>query len=146
MKFTLCGLGWGLLTLAVLCFIFSNSMQTAPESSALSGAVLDLLDPLLDGGSRTEEQQAHILRKLAHFAEFALLGLSLCGTAHSLSLPRPGLTAAACGLLSAAADEFLQRFAEGRSPQLSDVCLDFAGLLFGLCLWMLARRLLRQTH
>ena len=144
MKFTLRGLGWAALSLAVLGFIFGNSLQTAPESSALSGAVLDLFDPLLGHSSRSEEELAHILRKLAHFAEFSLLGLSLCGTAHGFSLPRPRLSAAACGILAAAADEFLQRFAEGRSPQLTDVMLDSAGVLFGLCLWMLLRCIVRR--
>ncbi|MBQ3126979.1 MAG: VanZ family protein [Clostridia bacterium] len=132
------------LLLFVLIFIFGNSLQTAPESTAISDRVLDWLSPLLGDTACTEEQLSHILRKLAHFCEFALLGLCLCFTAQAFSIPRFRLCAVGIGLLCAGADEFLQRFIEGRSSQFSDVMIDSAGVLFGLFLCFALQKIARR--
>ena len=66
-----------LAVLAVLAFIWGNSLDSAAESSLKSGRMRELIRPLLEllvgQGNVTE----HLVRKLAHFTEFAVLGALL---------------------------------------------------------------------
>jgi VanZ family protein len=70
-----------------------------------------------------------ILRKLAHVAEYAILG-ALLGRA----VRRPGL-ALALGVLYAVSDEVHQVFVEGRHGSPLDVLIDTAGIVAGLLAW-----------
>ncbi len=69
-----------------------------------------------------------VLRKLAHFAEYAVLGALLargCGA---------GLLAAAAGIAYAGTDELHQHFVPGRHAAFRDVAVDAAGVLAGILL------------
>ena len=131
--------GWKLalsLTATVLWlwFIYSRSLQDAEASDAESGAVLGLLErflPFLD---------MYLVRKLAHFTEYFILGSLLyldwrLLAKGSLWLPR------AASLLFAASDELLQTRVPGRSGQLSDVLLDFCGIALAVCVLYLFNRI-----
>jgi VanZ family protein len=72
-----------------------------------------------------------VLRKLAHFGEYAVLGLLLVR-----ALGRE-LLAVAAGVAYAATDELHQHFVRGRQAAFRDVAIDSAGVLAGL---LLARR------
>ncbi len=72
-----------------------------------------------------------VLRKLAHFAEYAVLGLLLVR-----ALGREPLAAAA-GVAYAATDELHQHFVRGRHAAFRDIAIDAADVLAGL---LLARR------
>jgi VanZ family protein len=70
-----------------------------------------------------------ILRKLAHVAEFAILGaLLLRAVSHA------GV-AFALGVLYAVTDEVHQTFVEGRHGSPVDVAIDAAGVLSGALAW-----------
>ena len=74
-----------------------------------------------------------VLRKLAHAAEYAVLGaLLLRATA------RPGL-AFVLGTLYAVSDEVHQSFVPGRMGSVLDVALDTVGVAIGIVLWQLVR-------
>ncbi|MCD7928482.1 MAG: VanZ family protein [Oscillospiraceae bacterium] len=121
-----------LLLAALLCFIWGNSMLSRAQSSQESAAVLAAVEPLLElvvgPGNVTE----HLVRKLAHFTEFALLGALSVSLLTLLDRRRVRHLAAALtfGLACAAADETIQIFSD-RGNQLSDVALDFSGCLTG---------------
>ena len=70
-----------------------------------------------------------VLRKIAHAAEYALLGALLVR-----ALPRPGL-AFALGVAYAISDEVHQSFIAGRTGSPLDVALDAVGVLVGVALW-----------
>lgn len=148
------------LTLIMMIVIFIFSAQPADESSAMSSplaeAAVDLLYPSFEtmpSDVQTDllDTWSHIIRKTAHFCEYALLGalilLSL-GSIRSIKTELGALDAArrsllplaafAIGALYAASDELHQRFVEGRSGQLSDVLLDSAGVMAGILLIFLA--------
>ena len=82
-----------------------------------------------------------IVRKAAHFSEFASLGcltaifarltLGLAGW-RSAFLRTAGIPAVFC-LLCAISDEVHQIFT-GRGPRVTDVLIDFAGAVSGICL------------
>ena len=113
------------LTALWLALVWGQSFLSAAASSVESGRLLALLQPWLPWLTQV------ILRKAAHFAEYAVLGALLFGAADV----RRGLWFPPCfGLLAALLDETLQLFAAGRSGQISDVWLDLAGFLTG---WVL---------
>jgi VanZ family protein len=70
-----------------------------------------------------------LLRKIAHAAEYAVLGALL-----QRALSRPGL-ALAIGIAYAVSDELHQFFVPGRTGSPLDVVLDAAGVMVGVALW-----------
>lgn len=120
-----------ILSFLLLSFIFSNSLQSGEESNAISGGVSLWLKPILDPFDRMPEDRFHYLvRKLAHFTEFAALGMSLTGVALNLKKTSPWLMPVLWALLAACADETIQRFT-GRTCAWGDVCIDFSGAIVG---------------
>lgn len=140
-----------LLLAALLCFIWGNSLLNREQSSQESMTVLELVRPVLElvvgQGNVTE----HLVRKLAHFTEFGLLGCLSVSLWSLLDKHRVRHLAAALlfGLACAAADEGIQVFSD-RGNQLSDVALDFSGCLTGaVVIWLLCmafRRLCRRAY
>lgn len=133
----------GVLLGLTLCFIWGNSLLSREDSAELSGGVLAWLTPLFRA-LRLEAVDEHVLRKLAHFGEFALLGLELAGlfflnrgrSFNSVCL------SALCALAAASADETIQLFS-GRAAMVKDVLLDLSGALAGillLCLLTLGQK------
>ena len=83
---------------------------------------------------------SHVIRKLAHLAEFGLLGLLWggCGRSYDRRLLWLG------GLPTGVVDECLQFFAPGRAPLVADVVLDTAGYLCGTAVILLVTHLWRK--
>ncbi len=155
---------------AFLIFYFSSeSAEVSTQTSrGVSAALIRLFQPILGAldAAKKKEIEALIrksIRPAAHFAEFALLGVSLrlhleFSLAERKKDAARGRTVVTCvflsvcaGVLGAAADEFHQLFTEGRSTQLVDVAVDSAGTLCGVLfvtlvigLGRLARR--RKLH
>ena len=76
-----------------------------------------------------------ILRKLAHLAEYAVLGALLCR-----ALRRPGL-ALVLATLYAVSDEVHQSFVPNHTPDLGDLAADTLGGIVGATLRAVARLL-----
>jgi hypothetical protein len=70
-----------------------------------------------------------LLRKLAHAAEYAILGALL------LRATGRAWLALALGALYATSDEIHQTFVPGRKGRPLDVAIDVAGLAIGVLLW-----------
>ena len=114
------------LTVLWMLVIWGHSMMPASLSKQESGGLLALLIgyfPWLTD---------HIIRKAAHFTEYAILGVLLFGAVKGSK--RSSAFPPLVGILTAMADETIQIYSEGRSGQVTDVWLDFAGflLLWGL--------------
>lgn len=124
------------LLLATLAFIFSNSMESIPESRERSDGILKWLTPLLECFVGTGNVTEHLVRKLAHFVEFFALGTEL--TALCLLRQKPILWALFFGLLAALTDETIQIFYK-RGSQVQDVWLDFFGVAVACGLLLLGR-------
>ncbi len=117
--------------LIYISLIFANSLDPADVSSIKSGAVLQFLNHLFfaDRAILTE----HIVRKLAHFAEYAGAGI-LGWLAFSQWIQGRGqrmIDTCFSGLLIAFCDETIQLFVSGRSGQVSDMWIDVSGYLLG---------------
>ncbi len=138
-------IGLVLLILFTLAFIWGNSLLDRGQSTQLSTGLLDYLRPFLSLFG-IEAEDDHTLRKLAHFGEFAVLGLELA----LMVLLHKGRAvkylgyAAGFALFTAVTDETIQLFT-GRACQVSDMLLDFSGSLCGIaCIIMLDK--LRHKH
>ena len=123
--------------IACIAFIFSNSMAVATVSSGASGRVLHLMQAVLrrlGHPALAERLTMHIVRKLAHFCEYALEGflLMLCMRVYSRHPLRHITVPMLGGVLTALTDETIQLFSDGRSGQVTDVWLDSAGVLAGI--------------
>lgn len=128
---------WGVFIALWCCFIWGHSLVQGPESSNESGNFYTLLKPLFDMmGVVNEDTCTFIIRKCAHFTEYAVLGGSVLNLVKSLlregwgSARSRGLVLAAFGLV-AVADETLQLFVPGRSGSPRDVAIDLCGYCFG---------------
>lgn len=123
-----------ILSFLLVCFIFNNSLRSGPESNVQSGRVAQWLQPILNPFGRIPGDTFHIIvRKLAHFTEFAALGVCLFGWACNLPRQRKKTwqLAGMCALMVAVIDETIQLFT-GRTAMLRDVLLDATGAAFGI--------------
>lgn len=122
------------LCAAVTLFIFTNSLRTGAQSSLQSGRVLAWVLSLFPGAPA--DALHLIIRKAAHMTEFALLGLTTGCTvrAYTPRVWRHITVPLFVCLAVAVADEFLQRFIEGRGSSVADVVIDFGGALVGVLL------------
>ena len=119
-----------LLAALIWIFIFSNSLQSGPESNAVSGRVAEFLRPLLNPNGWIEEKlYLKLVRKIAHFVEFGALAVCLAGAAANMDI-RLRWAFGLC-VLTACADETLQSFT-GRTNSLKDVLLDSSGAACGI--------------
>ena len=116
-----------------ILFIFHNSLETSSISSARSHEVMQKINAILahlNIGPLSE----HVVRKLAHFAEYTALGflLQMCLRVYTrhyvkhISWPLLG------GIAVALADETIQLYTPGRSSSVWDVWLDFSGVCSGV--------------
>ena len=132
-RLTLCSI----FLMCILAFIWGNSAMPGETSGALSdwlGDLLSLIHPFL-----ATEKGLHFLRKVAHFSEFAVLGMTLGWMfgmvarrkPWQLSLPLLFGAAAAC------IDETIQIFSPGRYSSIIDVLIDCSGVLTGCLVFLM---------
>lgn len=123
-----------------LWFIFARSARSAELSRQESGAVLEWLRKLLPF---LTVLTVYTVRKLAHFTEYFILG-ALLWNDWRLLRRGPILLPLGFSLLAASADELLQTRFPGRSGEVRDVLLDFAGAAAAILLCLLLSRIRRR--
>lgn len=122
-----------ILTGAYILFIWFHSTMDAKTSAGESLYVLEFITSFLKSIGISAELTDHIIRKSAHFCEFALLGcLSLwCGYLLNKNIVKSLMPAGFVSLFVAVIDEYIQLFSVGRSCEVKDVLLDFTGSVCG---------------
>lgn len=139
----------GVLAIVWMCIIFAFSAQSKEESGEVSESFtyhmvsttrtffhLDMSD------ARVKEIADAIegfVRKAAHMTEYGILSVLLfiwLGQ-WEMSLLRRGGTAFGAAAVYAATDEIHQLFVAGRSGRFTDVCIDSAGAILGIVLFVL---------
>ncbi len=135
------------------CLIFGFSGQDAEQSGSLSrlvsGKCVTMLNSLAgepwspDAVDRMAEAFEHPLRKLAHFGEYACMGILvyalLCQWVENRRMRY--LLTGGWVFLSAAGDELHQYFVPGRYASFLDVLLDTSGGVCGMLFCVLAVKL-----
>lgn len=123
-------------------FIWGNSLQPADLSGARSGAVTEIASQWVPWLTD------HIVRKTAHFTEYAVLGFLLAAVLFlALGGKRQKLPLVLLlGVVTPLLDETIQLFVPGRSGAVQDVLLDCGGVLFGLAVGSLLFRLITKRR
>ena len=130
---------WCCLALtAAAIFVFSS--QEGELSGQVSEVIVEfIVSTVEEGGAADAPLQpgvydfvCRLVRKGAHFIEFAALGFFLRLLAGAYRLPRPTRWCWLAGALYACTDEVHQLFVDGRAGMWQDVLLDAGGVLAGI--------------
>lgn len=130
-----------LCVLGLAGMIYCFSAQEGTLSSSTSGQIVEKVIEVVDEDYDTRppaEQQSiftfveRLVRKGAHFLEYAALGFFLRLLMHTYAWHPPARLSLLIGTLYAATDELHQLFISQRTAQWQDVLLDGAGVLSGI--------------
>ncbi len=126
-----------LLTVALTLFIFMNSLENGEESGKKSDFIVNIFSSILGiFGIEIDDYILGVLvRKLAHFAEYFVLGLTSTLFVSELRNKKLISLSPTYCLLIAFCDEFvMQMLTAGRAPRLTDVLIDFSGVLLAVAI------------
>lgn len=132
-----------ILALTIMTVIFLLSSQDADTSTKVSGGTIEVFAKIFVPGFENMpqiqkdtliENMQHFARKTAHFTAYMGIGIMTAAAmrTYSIKLRYKLIIPAVIGLIYASTDEIHQGFIPGRSPQVSDVLLDFCGVLTGI--------------
>ena len=134
------------IVLLWMILIYFFSQQTVYESIRLSSVATmvftNLLELLFPNTLFEEKYIHHIVRKLAHFTIYFILGVLVSYLLNVGNRKRKKIifVAGICCLLFAISDETLQLFIYGRGAQVTDVLIDITGASLGILYVYLWRR------
>lgn len=141
------------MTFAVI-FNFSN--QNAEKSGGLSEKVTRYIidiNPLTKDIQGQERENIiykleSVIRKLAHFSIYTLVGLllmTLISTYNLKEIDKIGISLI-IGVIYASSDEIHQAFIPGRGAQITDVMLDSLGVLLGIFIVLFIVEMIRKIR
>lgn len=141
------------LTILIIAFISSNSLKNGEESNAQSELIVEAVEAVLDPNDEIPTATFnYIVRKAAHVTEFTALGMALAGQVWCINHIAPKQPAAhkrriaaagGIGLLTAITDEIIQIFT-GRTSSVTDVMIDFVGVVLGMVIVLMVCRGLKR--
>lgn len=129
------------LLICNLIFIWGNSALPGQISGAFSDWVQGILAHILPAQTMAVPGSG-VLRKMAHFTEFAALGALLTWLFGMLR--KKGIWPLILGVAAACVDESIQRFVPERGPSIKDVALDSCGVLTGMILVYLGHTIYKR--
>lgn len=115
-----------------IAFIFSNSLQAGESSGSFSASITTWILSLLSNFniSFAFDSFHHFIRKLAHFSEYAILGVLFMIASNKQPLFKNfKLSYLIFCILPPSIDETIQYFVPGRYGTIKDVLLDISGFL-----------------
>lgn len=129
------------LLTCITIFIFSNQNgeESGETSRGFTKKIIDICPITKNLNEKIKEELTEktqkIIRKLAHFSIYTILGINLMGllnTYDGLENKTKAKTSLIIGVIYAISDEIHQMFSGGRTPAILDVCIDGTGILFGI--------------
>ena len=126
------------LILVISSIIFGFSSQDGETSGGISKAVITKIADIINIKSENRdifiEKGEGVIRKLAHFAIYTLLGIFSMAFFVTFNMKRKKqvLITSIWGFLYACTDEMHQMFTNGRNASFLDVLLDTSGVIFGI--------------
>lgn len=121
---------WILLSVVIMIIIFTFSHQDGDKSSKISNSVATVVASTTSTSASVNRINLNV-RKCAHVALFALLGLSVMGWSRSWWKSMIFCYA------YAAFDELHQLFINGRGAKITDTFIDAIGFVSAIVLWCL---------
>ena len=148
---------FGILTIITCIIIFIFSSQNGEKSGLTSrGFVRKIVEITGITNDLNEEEKEEVIencqfvvRKLAHFSIYAILGINILGfvnTYKNFKFKSQIEITLFSGFLYAVSDEFHQMFSGGRTASPNDVCIDTLGVLFGIGIFLLIKKLIKMTY
>lgn len=137
------------LTFSVIAFAFIHSSMPSEVSGDESESVMNVLQSILNFFGFKGELTDHLVRKLAHFTEYTAMGMLFVSCAYSFDRIRPYKYYSQIllsGLATAVCDETIQLNVPGRAGMVTDVLLDFAGVITGALFMLLVFVIYRRTR
>ena len=140
-----------ILLLVTLFLIFGFSSQDAEESGGLSSSIAKFILKQINNDKIEDrqpilERTESIIRKVAHFSIYTLVGLLLMSFVNTYDLKENKriMISLCIGALYATSDELHQLFVPGRSGQITDVILDSMGVFLGILIVLTALELYKK--
>ena len=133
----------------ILVFYFSN--QNREKSSEVSGKVTEITAKTLNIQIEKQEQKSKLenkIRKLTHYGLYTIGGILILThiNLYNISLKKKILLTQIIGIVYALIDEFHQTLVEGRSAEFRDVLIDYSGILTGIIIVILIKKLILKIH
>lgn len=125
-----------LASIGVICWIFSNSLANADESTQQSSEVKKIVDTTLTAVSgKPVDMPMLVIRKLAHFTEYFILGISLYLSFYFFRTRKLFvLIPCAVGIIIPIIDENIQLSSDGRHFAVTDMLIDMGGAACGMAI------------
>ena len=137
------------LTFSVIAFAFIHSSMPSEVSGDESESVMNVLQSILNFFGFKGELTDHLVRKLAHFTEYTAMGMLFVSCAYSFDRIRPYKYYSQIllsGLATAVCDETIQLNVPGRAGMVTDVLLDFSGVITGALIMLIVFRIYRRIR
>lgn len=122
-----------LLVILWMILIFIMSSFDANNSSNQSNFIVDIITSIIN--IKDTELLSLIIRKLAHFTEYFILGLLVIN--FIIRYDKKIIIAILLCIIYATSDEIHQIFVPGRSCQITDIMIDSLGSIMGIYLYKL---------
>lgn len=130
------------MLLITFYIIFNFSSQDGEMSGSISKKVTEFVVEIISKIKTMDlstkiyyiEKLHPIIRKLAHFGVYTVVGFSVMGFMCTFDIRNilKFFISFGIGVFYAITDEFHQSFIPGRGPSIKDVCIDSAGVLTGI--------------
>ena len=143
-----------LLLLCTFFIIFGFSSQDGETSGGLSRNITNKILQLSSKYNNLEQEEKDqvsdrtekIIRKIAHFSIYTLVGLLLMGLLSTYKIKENWriMLSVLLGMIYAISDEIHQGFTPGRSPRIADVYIDTLGVILGILLILLGIKIYEQ--
>ena len=140
-----------LLLIGTFFIIFRFSSQNGTQSKGISTKVTEVILEKSSKYNQLDNKEKKkvfnranaVIRKIAHFSIYTLVGLLLMGimTRTKLKDKRRILITVVIGIIYATLDEFHQSFSPGRTPKITDIYVDTLGVILGILLVLTAREI-----
>lgn len=140
-----------LLLISTFFIIFRFSSQNGTQSKGISTKVTEAILEKSSKYNQLDNKEKKkvfnranaVIRKIAHFSIYTLVGLLLMGimTRTKLKDKRRILITVVIGIIYATLDEFHQSFSPGRTPKITDIYIDTLGVILGILLVLTAREI-----
>lgn len=145
-----------LLLLCTFFIIFVFSSQNGDTSGGISTRITESILEKSNRYNALEEEQKNkvsnriekIIRKIAHFSIYAMVGFLLMGLLSTYKLKNKWriVITILIGILYAISDEVHQSFSPGRTPKITDIYIDTLGIIFGMLIILLIREIYHRYN
>lgn len=143
-----------LLLLGTFYIIFGFSSQDGEKSGSISRRITEKIAtfiPQIQKENEIEKENImntmeRIIRKMAHFSIYTVVGLLSMALVSTYNIKEKNrlIITLTTGIIYASSDEIHQSFVPGRSPMITDIVIDTMGVILGILLIILGKKIIKK--